>query len=1050
MCSYVSAVNGAHPLVHYGSSISSSSALVLDDDCITQRDFSKCAIGKVKDFNSIPNLRVILGEEGFEYVNVFYLGGKWVMFEFEMGETKVNMMKHIGVNSWFQVIQDVIQDFVSDERVVWVDIEGIPVHAWSRETFTKIEKKWGEALNIEDSCDSFGRKHLCIITKHPVSILESFEVIAKGSAVSFEIEVDGEFNASEVDGVAETIFGDNSASFRKHNDEMAEHHSEDPFELYELLNQKKNEEELRNTSPLLSHPPGFPVGYEAANSRKHVIGEKVINLDKESSVDKNGGSVLGVLEEVIRVGQTMGYSMEGCEKDIASIIGNQGEEEYLSILLSRWNGEVILMGDFNEVRCIEKRRRSYFNSYNARFFDQFISSSGLVDVKMEGYAFTWSHPSANKMSKLDRFLISDDVISLFLSIIAICLDRHLSDHRSILLCEINLDYCPTPFWLYHSWFSFTGFNEMVEQTWRSFSYSDRNGMIRFKKNLQELKKELDQGGIPDSSIHRRHELKSIRRVFDEGMWITDLNLVKKAFLDHYGARFKKPTTAGLKLNFPFPNRMLQVQVEDLERGVSREEIRSAVWDCGENRSLGLDGFTFEFFRKYWEFVELDFCGAIEQFFENGSFSKCCNSSLIALIPKITDAKFVNDYQPISLIGSVYKVVTKIMANWLALVIADIISETQSAFVAERQILDGPFKVEFAKAYDSVREWSNVNLRGIIFILKCFFLTSGLQINISKSQVLGVGVPRSSVEAMAASIGCSIMQNKFHYLGIMVGESMSCHKAWDDVVLKLRSRLSKWKAKTLSIGGRLTLLKSVLGASPLYNISIFKVPKGALKVMESIRNNFFKGADPSKKKITWVAWDKILASKKKGGLGVSSFHALNRPLLLKWEWRFVSQDDSLWSRVIQAVHGSSIDSHSIQPTLICSSILKEVQGDKSFRDMFPRIFALELNHYISVAEKLDASLENSLRRRMRRGLEQQQFSELSSIVEFVSLSSSLDRWVCSMSSDGVFSVKEPGAIVCQLGRIWFEEEFSWSLLPVRCALLEKKMFIPLSFDVLCRG
>ena len=71
--------------------------------------------------------------------------------------------------------------------------------------------------------------------------------------------------------------------------------------------------------------------------------------------------------------------------------------------------------------------------------------------------------------------------------------------------------------------------------------------------------------------------------------------------------------------------------------------------------------------------------------------------------------------------------------------------------------------------------------------------------------------------------------------------MSPFNAWDDVVLKLKIRLSKWKAKTLSIGGRLTLLKSVLGASPLYNMLIFKVPKGVLKVMESIRSNFFKGA-----------------------------------------------------------------------------------------------------------------------------------------------------------------------------------------------------------------
>ncbi|GJY25085.1 hypothetical protein Tco_0399811, partial [Tanacetum coccineum] len=57
-----------------------------------------------------------------------------------------------------------------------------------------------------------------------------------------------------------------------------------------------------------------------------------------------------------------------------------------------------------------------------------------------------------------------------------------------------------------------------------------------------------------------------------------------------------------------------------------------------------------------------------------------------------------------------------------------------------------------------------------------------------------------------------------------------HKAWDDVVAKLRKRLSKWKAKTLSIGTRFTLLKSVLGASPLYTMSIFKVPKGVLNLL----------------------------------------------------------------------------------------------------------------------------------------------------------------------------------------------------------------------------
>nr|GEZ45526.1 RNA-directed DNA polymerase, eukaryota [Tanacetum cinerariifolium] len=92
--------------------------------------------------------------------------------------------------------------------------------------------------------------------------------------------------------------------------------------------------------------------------------------------------------------------------------------EYMSILLGRWNGDAILMGDFNEVRSREERHGSCFNSYSARVFDNFISSSRLVDIKMDGYAFTWSHPSALKMSKLDRFLVTDGLLMLFPSITA--------------------------------------------------------------------------------------------------------------------------------------------------------------------------------------------------------------------------------------------------------------------------------------------------------------------------------------------------------------------------------------------------------------------------------------------------------------------------------------------------------------------------------------------------------------------------------------------------------------------------------------------------------
>ncbi|GKD72699.1 hypothetical protein Tco_1330981, partial [Tanacetum coccineum] len=101
------------------------------------------------------------------------------------------------------------------------------------------------------------------------------------------------------------------------------------------------------------------------------------------------------------------------------------------------------------------------------------------------------------------------------------------------------------------------------------------------------------------------------------------------------------------------------------------------------------------------------------------------------------------------------------------------------------------------------------------------------------------------------------------------------KSWDEVISKLSTRLSKWKLKTLSIGGRLTLLKSFLTSIPLYHMYIFKVPMGVLNKMEPIRRNFFNGIEGSERKMAWIGWKSVLASKKNGGLGVSSFFAINR-------------------------------------------------------------------------------------------------------------------------------------------------------------------------------
>ncbi|GKF30720.1 hypothetical protein Tco_0100518 [Tanacetum coccineum] len=257
---------------------------------------------------------------------------------------------------------------------------------------------------------------------------------------------------------------------------------------------------------------------------------------------------------------------------------------------------------------------------------------------------------------------------------------------------------------------------------------------------------------------------------------------------------------------------------------------------------------------------------------------------------------------------------------------------------------------------------------------------------------------------------------------MVGGNMSKIKSWDDTIGKLNSRLSKWKLKTLSIGGRLTLLKSVLGSAPIYSMSLYKVPKSVLNSMESIRRNFFNGIQGDEKKITWVKWSKVLAAKKHGGLGVSSFYALNRALLFKWVWRFISQDNSLWFRVISSMHGSHIQKLSSFNSSTWNAIIREVNvlkiqgidlishcekrvgngllirfwsdiwlGDNQLRYLFLRIYALELNKDCSVAVKMLYSVDHSLRRSVRGGAEAHQLDQLQGLIGSVVLAISSDRW-----------------------------------------------------------
>ncbi|GKB40445.1 RNA-directed DNA polymerase, eukaryota [Tanacetum coccineum] len=633
--------------------------------------------------------------------------------------------------------------------------------------------------------------------------------------------------------------------------------------------------------------------------------------------------------------------------------------DYLTHVINNWKGKVIIMGDFNEVRYKSERFGSMFNIKGANVFSTFIANAGLEEVPLGGSSFTWCHKSATKMSKLDRLSEYHNT----------WIEAPVDASNAMINMMKKLKYLKQTIreWNKDNMISLKNRKVKLKDDLKAVdAIIDKgkgneeivNKRMEFFKSIQDIDKlqslEMAQkakikwsieGGENSSFYHgvlnKKRSQLNIRGIIVEGIWTDSPQMVKKELFQHFKRRFDKPDSWSLKF------------------------LKRAVWDCGIDKSPGPDGFTFCFYRRFWKVIENDVFKAVKHFFTYGDIPKGCNSSFIALIPKIPDANVVKDFRPISLIGSLYKIIAKILANRLVVVLGDIVNEVQSAFIADRQILDGPFilnevlqwckskkkqslifKVDFEKAYDSVR-WDFLD-----DVLKKF----------------GFG-----------DKWCNWIQSCLRSSrGSKVGGSMHRVQAWSEVVDQVHARLSKWKMKTLSIGGRL----------------------------ESIRSHFFNGHDLNSKKISWVKWKNVLASKEKGGLGVSSLYALNRGLMFKWVWRFLTQSTSLWARVIKAIRGDDGKLEKQVKSVFPSywmDIVHELNVLKK-QVLYPRMYALETCKSVKVGTKLaHSSLDFSFRRRPRGGVEQEQYGALSGQVNDVTLVPLSDKWKWSLENSGDFSV-----------------------------------------------
>ncbi|CAJ2670980.1 unnamed protein product [Trifolium pratense] len=512
----------------------------------------------------------------------------------------------------------------------------------------------------------------------------------------------------------------------------------------------------------------------------------------------------------------------------------------------------------------------------------------------------------------------------------------------------------------------------------------------------------------------------------DGVTLEGVDPIRQAVFSHFESLFKAPNVERHGVDNLQFKRLNQVECVSLIKPFTEGEVKTAVWYCDSYKSPGPDGINFGFIKDFWTELRGDILRFLSEFHRNGKLSKGINSTFIALIPKIDSPQRLNDFRPISLVGSLYKILAKVLANRLRLVIGSVISESQSAFVENRQILDGIlianeavdearrskkelmlFKVDFEKAYDSVdwgylddvmgrmafptlwKKWirecvctatasvlvngsptdefslrrglrqgdplspflfllaakgfnvlmeamvsrnlftgysigehspisvshlqfaddtlllgvkSWANVRALRAVLVLFETMSGLKVNFNKSMLVGVNISDSWLEEAASALCCKVGKIPFLYLGLQIGGDPRRLSFWDPMLIRIKNRLSGWKSRFLSFGGRLVLLKSVLTSLPVYALSFFKAPSGIISSIESLFTKFFWGGCEESRKISWVSWKTICLPKESGGLGVRRLWEFNQALLGKWCWRLLVDREGLWFRVLAARYG----------------------------------------------------------------------------------------------------------------------------------------------------
>lgn len=232
------------------------------------------------------------------------------------------------------------------------------------------------------------------------------------------------------------------------------------------------------------------------------------------------------------------------------------------------------------------------------------------------------------------------------------------------------------------------------------AYGHRSHVVDLEKDFYKQKSKLhwlDVGDKNNKVFYNALKLRELRNMIKEiqcvgGEIVTTQKEIKEeavqfysTFLNHVPPDYVESAVSdlGALLNF----RCKEADCLMLGQEVTVEEIKSALFAMPAHKSPDPYGYPCDFYKATWDILGSDFLVAIQSFFLKGFLPNGINSTIVALIPKKSDANMIKDYRPIACCNVIYKTISKILVNRLKKLIPSIISANQSAFVHGRMLME---------------------------------------------------------------------------------------------------------------------------------------------------------------------------------------------------------------------------------------------------------------------------------------------------------------------------------------------------------------------------